>query len=314
MRQARPILTPAVACNTMANPPMPPILGWTLVLFLAALCLVLVAGAQIATSYATAYVAAPRDLAALLDAVDAASVPAHESHYYSCDDDDTGRLGLDVRAIHRERDALRRHLHRLLRWRADGTAALTPRARLLWAGHRGALEERVRRLDRRRMRFLLGVVAAGAREKTARREGGGDNDKNADDDAAPPLAGDDHHHRRRRRLPIAIAEAIRKPEALRRSTAPAPVSVERMITPPPSPSPSPSHRAGWAGVVQELRASPRMHKRHASVEQSMRSSPPRFGRDVTHSPERRPPLGETGFPPSPRRFGVDLTTHEQRKG
>ncbi|KFA46334.1 hypothetical protein S40293_06992, partial [Stachybotrys chartarum IBT 40293] len=65
-------------------------------------------------------------------------------------------------------------------------------------------------------------------------------------------------------LQKALTDSIIKRPPLRRLTTHAIGHQEHVARP---------HRKGWAGVVQELQTSPRMHQRHASIEQAMSRSP-----------------------------------------
>jgi len=229
---------------------------WTIILVLTALLLSLVVLAQIVTSYTSAYFNAPREITTFLDVVDF-SIQENES----CDRDvakvqrleDKIRLGRLLREIQQESDDLREDLNRVLVSERGTTLRIA--SRLLWASKRRLLEDRVRRLDMLRMRFLvvyMGIVAA-ATEK----QGGSsprDPEKSQSVPQSPTKPG----------LPRALSESIAKRPPLRRITTQAIGHNAGVAT---------DHRKGWAGIVQELQRSPRMHQRHASIESAMSRMP-----------------------------------------
>ena len=226
---------------------------WTIVL--------LVSAAPIATTYANAYIAAPREVITFIDAVEGT---IEENENYDCDLakvprlEDKVRLSRLLREIQKQGDDLREDLNQLVI--EEGGTTLRVTARIFWAGHRKQLEERVRRLDMLRMRFLvvfMGVVTTTASEQATK---------------------------------IAARTAPRHPvKAIPPPPPPPP--------PPPAPAPTPTtprtpvgrlqtqamghsektahtHRSGWFGVVQELQRSPILRQRHASIEAAMQSPEP----------------------------------------
>lgn len=225
------------------------LLQWAIVLSLTALCLSLVVVAQVVASYSTAYAAAPNDVAAFVDAVDF-SVQENESYDRDVAKvqrlEDKLRLGRLLREIQRGGDDLREELNRLLI--GEGTTSLRTSARLLWASKRVQLEDRVRRLDLLRMRFLVVYMASVA-----------------DKQAPPPRDPEKTATLSKPTLPKSLTDAVAKRAPLRRLTTHAIGHQETVATP---------HRKGWAGVVQELQTSPRMQRRHASLEQTMTARPP----------------------------------------
>ncbi|KAI0472971.1 hypothetical protein GGR56DRAFT_677014 [Xylariaceae sp. FL0804] len=234
---------------------------WTAILIVTALLLALVVSAHVLTTYTTAYLAAPREITTFIDAVDF-SIQENES--YDCDVarvprlEDKVRLGRLLREIQKGGDDLREDLNRLVV--AEGGTTLRNSARLLWASHRRQLEDRVRRLDLLRTRFLvvyMGIVATTTAErgKTAERTTPRDLEKT---DARTPLTPRPSIHK-------ALTDSIKQRPPLRRMTTQAMGHSEKT---------GPPHRSGWMGVVQELQLSPLMHKRRTSIEQSMRSPPP----------------------------------------
>ncbi|KAI5923906.1 hypothetical protein F4810DRAFT_153148 [Camillea tinctor] len=247
---------------------------WSLVFLVTALLLALIVAAQILATYTSAYLAAPTEITTFLDAVDF-SIQENESYDRDVSRvqrlEDKIRLARLLREIQRGGDDLREDLSRLVQ-SEDGTK-LSIGARLLWALHRKQLEERVRRLDMLRMRFLvvyMGIVAttAGERGKHSGRarmslKGHGKvgshyhHDDNDDDD--------DHRHPvipKAPPLPPDLNGNIKNKTPSQRSS-----TIQSL-------SSRDSHRAGWDSVVQELRDSPLMHKRHASIERASRSSTP----------------------------------------
>ncbi|KAI1875392.1 hypothetical protein JX265_004450 [Neoarthrinium moseri] len=243
----------------MADPPTP--LLWTLIVVVTALCLALVVAAQILASYSSAYMAAPREITTFIDAVDF-SIQENESYDRDVARvqrlEDKMRLGRLLREIQSGGDDLREHLNRLL-ISEEGTALRTG-ARVLWAGHRRELEERIRRLDLLRMRFLtvyMGIIATSLshRDKQAEKSAPKDPEKTG---MSLKLGTP------RPAIPRSLTDSLRKKPSLRRLTTSAIGHSEKT---------SPPHRVGWMGVVQELQRSPVMQRRHASIEQAMQSPP-----------------------------------------
>ncbi|RKU45677.1 hypothetical protein DL546_005469 [Coniochaeta pulveracea] len=241
---------------------------WTLLLSLTALLLSLVVLAQLASRYVTAYFAAPHEIVSFIDTVDS-SISENESYDRDVARvqrlEDKLRLGRLLRDIQRGSDELREELNGLLVGEDDSRSRMS--ARLLWAGMRVHLEERVRRLDLLRMRFLviyMGIVAGTSAETAAKRSKEGDKGKD------PEKLGfhEYRHQESARRLPSGITEGIKegikaKPP-LRRLTTQSIGHQESTAIP---------HRVGWAGVVKELQLSPRLLQRHASIERAMSETP-----------------------------------------
>ncbi|KAF6818430.1 hypothetical protein CSOJ01_01810 [Colletotrichum sojae] len=238
---------------------------WTIVLVLTALLLSLIVLSQILTTYMTAYRAAPAEITAFIDAVDF-SVAENESYDRDVAKvqrlEDKLRLGRLLREIQKGGDDLREQINAMLL--SDDTTTLRTGARLLWASKRRELEERVRRLDLVRMRFLvvyMGVVAERASFVAERKVlvpptpmTPRDPEKASSVAFTPPMS---PIHAT---LTRALTEEIRQKPPLRRLTTQALGHREDTV---------PGHKMGWAGVVQELQKSPRMHKRHASIERSI---------------------------------------------
>ncbi|RYO99230.1 hypothetical protein DL764_006889 [Monosporascus ibericus] len=239
---------------------------WTLILVITALLLALVVCAQILTTYTVAYLAAPREIAVFLDAVDF-SILENESYERDVARvrrlDDKRRLGRLLREIQKGGDDVREDLNRLLV--AAGGASLRIGARLLWASHRKMLEERVRRLDLLRTRFLvvyMGIIAAMVTERDKEKEAIAE--KTATHDVEKVAA--DNRDPHRSKLPKAQSDSLKRmPSPMKMST---PTMGHSQTTGEP-------HRVGWMGVVQELQRSPILAKRHASIEGTMAmKSPP----------------------------------------
>ncbi|RYP45236.1 hypothetical protein DL769_011474 [Monosporascus sp. CRB-8-3] len=238
---------------------------WTLILVVAALLLALVVCAQILTTYTVAYLAAPREIAVFLDAVDF-SILENESYERDVARvqrlEDKRRLGKLLREIQKGGDDVREDLNRLLV--AEDGASLRIGARLLWASHRKMLEERVRRLDLLRTRFLvvyMGIIATMVTERDERKETIAENTAPHDIEKA----GADNHDPHRPKLPKALSDSLkRKPSPMKLST---PTMGHSHTTGQP-------HRVGWMGVVQELQRSPILAKRHASIEGTMAMKTP----------------------------------------
>jgi hypothetical protein len=222
-----------------------------LLLLTACLASVFVLG-QIATTYATAYRAAPTEILTFVDAVDF-SIQENESYDKDVAKvqklEDKLRLGKLLREIQKCGDDLREDLNALLI--DESGTRIRSSTRVLWAAKKGRLEERVRRLDMLRMRFLvvyMGLVAAKTSDNTPTK----DPEKQHYIPKAPP----------RPALPHALTEGITRKPPLRRLTTQAMGHNENAGA---------VQKLGWAGVVAELQNSPRMHKRHASIENSLAS-------------------------------------------
>ncbi|KAK0719519.1 hypothetical protein B0H67DRAFT_551861 [Lasiosphaeris hirsuta] len=232
---------------------------WILLLSLTALLLSLAVLAQTASRYASAFFAAPREVCAFLDAVDSSIV---ENESYDKDVakvqrlEDKLRLSRLLRDIQRDGDALREDLNALLVGEDD--TRLRTSARVLWASRRLDLEQRLRRIDLLRMRFLvvhMGIIAGIASEAATRQDAiAKEPDKVVTPFSTPP----------RHAMHRAVTESIKTRPPLR-----------VLSTPPKSHQESVegSHRRGWAGVVQELQKSPLLHKRHASIEMALTQTP-----------------------------------------
>jgi hypothetical protein len=232
---------------------------WILVLSLTALLLSLTVVAQLASRYAKAYFDAPSEVSAFLDAVDS-SIAENESYDRDIARvqrlEDKLRLGRLLREIQKGGDALREELNTLVV--GEESPRLLNSARICWAGHRTRLEEKVRRLDMLRMRFLvvhMGIIASAAAEAAAKR------------DLAPRCAEKSAPLPQTPRppgLPKSLADSIRSKPPLRKLNVQTPGSPENVEG---------SHRKGWAGVVLELQKSPLLRERHASIELAMARSP-----------------------------------------
>ncbi|KAI0964766.1 hypothetical protein F4678DRAFT_385055 [Xylaria arbuscula] len=259
---------------------------WAIVLLVSVFSFASGVIAVIATTHTFAYVAAPNEVATFIDTVD---YSIQENENYDCDIakvprlEDKLRLGRLLREIQKQGDDLREHLNRLVV--EDGGTTLRTSARVFWANHRKQLEERVRRLDMLRMRFLvvfMGVIttAAGERAKDAARTAPRHSEK-----AIPPAP-----------PPPPPPPPLPLPSDL----APAPAPTPLPVTPAPRPGITKAftdghhkkprrlmthtighsektenmQRSGWFGVVAELQRSPILRQRHASIEAAMRSPPP----------------------------------------
>ncbi|KAB5577655.1 hypothetical protein GE09DRAFT_526885 [Coniochaeta sp. 2T2.1] len=246
---------------------------WTLILSLTALLLSLAVLAQIISRYTAAYIAAPTEIAAFVDAVDS-SISENESYDRDVARlqrlEDKLRLGRLLREIQRGGDDLREELNGLLVGEDD--SRLRTAARLLWANKRVKLEERVRRLDLLRMRFLviyMSIVAGASGEVVAKQQQAASKEKEKVKERDLEKAALHDHYNERSvprpgHIPRSLTENIQKKPPLRRLTTQAIGHQENTHTP---------HRMGWAGVVKELQLSPRMHQRHASIERSISQTP-----------------------------------------
>lgn len=237
---------------------------WTIVLVLTALLLSLIVLSQILTTYMAAYRVAPTEITSFIDAVDF-SVEENESYDRDVAKvqrlEDKLRLGRLLREIQKGGDDLREEINTMLL--SDDTTTLRIGARLLWASKRRELEERVRRLDLVRMRFLvvyMGVVAERASSVAERQVSVPPTPMTPRDPEKAAVAFTPPMSPMNASLTRALTEEIRQKPPLRRLTTQALGHREDTV---------PGHKFGWAGVVQELQKSPRMHKRHASIERSI---------------------------------------------
>ncbi|KAI1826077.1 hypothetical protein F4861DRAFT_133180 [Xylaria intraflava] len=233
---------------------------WTIVSPVGALSLSLGVIGPIISTYAVAYVVAPREITIFVDAV-GDSIQENES--YDCDVakvsrlEDKMRLGKLLREIQKQGDDLRQDLNRLVV--AEGGTTLRTSARVFWAIHRGHLEERVRRLDLLRMRFLvlfMGTVATTTGERVK------DAAKTALENAIPPAPP---------APPPAPRPAVNKEHSDNYQTPLRRLKTQAMGH---SEKTEHVHRSGWFGVVAELQRSPILRQRHASIEAAMRSTTP----------------------------------------
>ncbi|KAJ0278676.1 hypothetical protein COL940_007142 [Colletotrichum noveboracense] len=237
---------------------------WTIVLVLTALLLSFIVLSQIMTTYITAYRDAPSEISSFIDAVDF-SVEENESYDRDIAKvqhlDDKLRLGRLLREIQRGGDDLREQINSMLL--SDDTTTLRTPARLLWANKRCDLEERVRRLDLVRMRFLvvyMGVVAERASATAERHAATPVTPPVTDPEKSPLPFTPPMMHPMKASLTRALTEEIRQKPPLRRLTTQA--LGHHADT-------QPGHKMGWAGVVQELQRSPKLHKRRTSIERSI---------------------------------------------
>ncbi|KAJ1326559.1 hypothetical protein MN608_08006 [Microdochium nivale] len=277
-------LAMTVATDFMTMAQIPPSFLWIVILIVSALFLSLVVCAQVIATYTTAYLAAPHEITTFSDALDF-SIQENES--YDSDIarvprlEDKMRLGRLLREIQKCGDDLREDLNRIVIGESGTT--LRTSARVLWAGHRRSLEERMKRQDMLRMRFLvvyMGILtaAAGEREKQALIK-----EKKRTLYAPPSPASDDEKFDCARSAPYMPETPTRPPhlQALHASVSEAVMQkrppLARIMTQSQamghSDKRSQPQRLGWLGVVEELRRSPILKQRHASIEQAMRSPP-----------------------------------------
>ncbi|KAG4412318.1 hypothetical protein IFR04_014537 [Cadophora malorum] len=225
----------------------------TILLLLTACLVSIFVVVQVATTYTTAYLAAPNEITTFIDAVDF-SIQENESYDRDVAKvqrlEDKLRMGKLLREIQKSGDDLREDLNRLLI--DEGGTRLRSSTRLIWATKRKRLEEQVRRLDLLRMRFLvvyMGLVAAkGTSEQQT-------HTRDPEKHITPKMTV-------RPALPHALTEGITRKPPLRRLTTQAMGHNDHVGSP---------QKQGWMGVVAELQNSPLMHKRHASIERNMAS-------------------------------------------
>ncbi|KAI0146961.1 hypothetical protein GGR57DRAFT_280180 [Xylariaceae sp. FL1272] len=232
---------------------------WTVVLIVAALSLAFGVIVLILTILTHAYIDAPREITTFVDTVDC-SITENESHDADVSKvprlEDKVRLGRLLREIQKQGDDLREDLNRLVV--EEGGTTLRTSARVLWAVHRKQLEDRVRRLDMLRLRFLviyMGIVAHTAAEKPKDHARSVPKDLSEKTAPATPRSG----------VNKALLDGIRGKPPLRRLTTQVIGHSEKTEH---------THRSGWFGVVAELQRSPILRQRHASIEEAMRSPPP----------------------------------------
>jgi hypothetical protein len=220
----------------------------TIVLLTAACLLSLVVLVQVGTTYTSAYLSAPSEITTFIDAVDF-SIQENESYDKDVSRvqklEDKLRLGKLLREIQRCGDDLREDLNGLLV--DEGGAKMKTPARISWGHTRKRLEERVRRLDMLRMRFLVLYmgISIGTHEKPDKMERSLEKMNIPKAPGQPPLFKMEGH--------------VRRPP-MRRLTTQAIGHNDHSSGP---------HRMGWAGVVQELQKSPLMARRHASIESAL---------------------------------------------
>lgn len=261
---------------SLASVPSSVTTQWTFVLALTALFLSAVVVLQILSQYTRGYIVAPAEVINFVDAADS-SVQENESYDRDVSRvqrlDDKLRLGRLLREIQRGGDDLREELNSMLMAEsgavgagADGMSDLSDlrlkaTARLLWASKRKGLEDKVRRLDMLRMRFLvvyMGIVAnSGTQSKLPekKRPATSSSEKMGNRILEEEFAA-------RPQLPRAVTEGIKKKPMLRR------LSQQAMGH---SDTVNPGPKVGWGNVMRELQLSPLLHKRHASVEKAMSS-------------------------------------------
>lgn len=251
---------------------------WILLLSLTALLLSLVVLSHTASRYATAYLQAPGEVSAFLEALDSSIA---ENETYNTDIaklkrvDDKARLARLLRDIQRGCDQLRDDLNGMLVGEVGSShARLRNGARIFWAGNRVGLEAKLRRLDLLRMRFLvvhMGFITTISSEVAGRQQEAEAAATAAAVAAAAVAETERPYHPLAAPRPggfsRALTDSIKAKPPLRRLTAPAPG------TPGPPETVEGNHRRGWAGVVQELQRSPLLHKRHTSIEMSLTRTP-----------------------------------------
>ena len=254
-------------------PPASPTPQWTILVLVAALALSLLTLSQTLTTHWRAYLAAPREITAFIDAVESSIL---ENESYDRDVvarvprlDDKRRLVRLLSEIQKSGDDLREELSTLFVSGAEPlrSGRMRTGARVLWASKRTDLQDRLRRLDILRVRFLvvhLGVISAGMSATPTlpvdkvpdKFPEGGSVAVAARQGVARPA------------LPKALTESIKKRNApLRRLTTQAMGHNDSGVKGGP--------RKGWAGVMQELQKSPKLAERHASIELAM-GRPPAF--------------------------------------
>lgn len=236
-------------------------LQWVYLLATTATGMSIVMIAQTANSYWTAYRVAPQEVASFIDTLDF-SMEENESYDRDVSKvqrlEDKIRLNRLLREMHKIGDDLRDDLGCLVL--DEGATTLRTSSRLMWASKRAQVEERMRRLDALRMRFMmvyLGIVTSIA-------------EKQPPPPPPPPLPKQPEKAAAYTTTPTRPSakksfDDLPRRTPARRLTTQAIGHNEHVETP---------QRSGWAGVVQELQMSPRMRARHASIEKLMADSSP----------------------------------------
>lgn len=225
-------------------------LQWAYILAGSATGMTIVMIAQAANSYWTAYRVAPQEVASFIDTLDF-SIEENEGYDRDVSKvqrlEDKIRLNRLLREIQRIGDDLRDDLNRLVREECAST--LRTSSRIMWASKRAQIEERMKRLDSLRMRFMmvyLGIITSVAEKQPP---------------PPPPLPEKTAAYTTPSRLSAKKSfDDLPKRTPSRRLTTQAIGHHEHVEIP---------QRSGWAGVVQELQMSPRMRARHASIEKLM---------------------------------------------
>ncbi|KAJ8062386.1 hypothetical protein OCU04_008929 [Sclerotinia nivalis] len=252
-------------------PPMSPLqssLPTSLLLTCAATAVSLPILVQTLLTHLSAYNTAPQDLTTYLSVLES-SVSENASYDHDISRisklEDKLRLAGMVREIQKCGDELRELLDKMVS--KEDHKRLKLGSRILWGTTRRDLEERVRKLDLLRMRFLvvyLGMVAA--KTEVVLKEKEKEREKEDADKVSGMGIGPLGSPIRSRTLPSNLSENIKRTPPLRRITSNAIGHNEGTGSP---------QRSGWMGVVNELQSSPLMHKRRASVEQSSSIRSPR---------------------------------------
>lgn len=235
-------------------------LQWAYLLATTATGMSIVMIAQTANSYWAAYKVAPQEVASFIDTLDF-SIEENEGYDQDVSKvqrlEDKIRLNRLLREIQKIGDDLRDELSCLVL--EEGATTLRTSSRLMWASKRSQLEERMRRLETLRMRFMmvyLGIITSIAEKQPL-------------PPPPPPLPKQmpDKTTYTTPTRPSAKKsfDDLHRRTPTRRLTTQAIGHNEHVETP---------QRSGWAGVVQELQMSPRMRARHASIEKLMEDSSP----------------------------------------
>ena len=232
-------------------------------LLLIALLIAIIVLSQILLTYSNAYLAAPLEIHVFIQCVEE-SVQENESYDKDVSKiprlEDKLRLGKLLREIQKGGDDLREDLNRLL---VEGSESrIRASTRVLWAVRKKMLEERVRRLDMLRMRFLvvyMGLVASNSPSQ-------------------PPTPSEKSHWPRTPIRPVPQHAMTERIERIERAAAEKEDTGKRMMPPMrrlttqgigEREGGGEGRKLGWLGVIQELQKSPLMHRRHASIENSL---------------------------------------------
>jgi hypothetical protein len=260
----------------------------TLTLLLAAIILSLLVLGSTATKYYTAYASAPTDLALFID-IATSSIEENETYDRDIQRvarlDDKLRLNALLREIQKGGDDLREDLQRLVvSSDGDDSQVLKLNARLRWKEIKGGLEERIRRLDLLRMRFLvtyMGIVSAGAQGPVQGQAASAARSQAAEKEQHVVVERTVARTHTRQSLSASLSESIVSKVKEKQDAADTQPKAIPKAPPPPlrnlrtqamGHNSQSTGGGGWMSVVRELQLSPLLKDRHASIEEALLKS------------------------------------------